>query len=224
MIQVSEAWTSTYPEAHMGALAMRDVSNPEHHAELEARKRALEEALRGRFAGASKADLAALPAMRAYEAYYKRFNKTYHVLLQLRSVALQGKPLPGVAALVEAAFMAELENGLLTASHDLDRVQPPITLDAARGDERYELLTGQDQTLKPKDMMMTDAGGVICSVIYGQDRRTAVRPDTRRVLFIVYAPGGIPAQAIREHLEDIRDNVLLVAPEAATEHLHVYGP
>jgi len=223
MIHVAHAWKVAYPTAHVGALAMHDVSNPRHHAELEERKRALEQALRSRFAGQSKADLAALPAMRAYEAYYKRFNKTYHVLLQLRSVALEGKPLPGVAALVEAGFMAELENGLLTAAHDLDRVEPPITLDAARGDEQYVLLNGQSQILKAHDMLMADAQGVICSVIYGQDRRTAVRPETRRVLFIVYAPEGIPAQAIRQHLEAIRDNVHLVAPGAVVDELHVYG-
>jgi DNA/RNA-binding domain of Phe-tRNA-synthetase-like protein len=161
--------------------------------------------------------------MRAYRAYYKRFRKTYHVLLQLRSVALEGKPLPGVAALVEASFMAEIKNGLLTAGHDLDQVHEPLTLDVARGDERYVVLNGREQQLKPGDMIMTDAQGVICSVIYGLDRRTAIRPGTQRVLFVVYAPAGIGAEAVRGHLEEIRDNVSLVAPGAVVEELHVYG-
>ena len=223
ILTVSTAWRTTYPQAHVGTLAMRDVANPRHHPALQARKQALEEALRARFAGQGKADLAALPAMRAYSAYYKPFRKTYHVLLQLRSVVLQGKSLPNVAALVEAMFMAELDNGLLTAGHDLDQAQAPLTLDVARGDERYVLLNGREQVLKPDDMIISDAQGVICSVIYGSDRRTAIGQETRRVLFVVYAPAGIDAAAVHRHLEEIRDNVWLIAPEAAVEELHVYG-
>jgi DNA/RNA-binding domain of Phe-tRNA-synthetase-like protein len=202
---------------------MGDVTNPRRHAELERRKQALEAELRTRFAGQSKADLAALDTMRAYRAYYKRFKKTYHVLLQLRSVALEGRSLPSVAALVEAMFMAELKNGLLTAGHDLDLVREPITLDVAQGDERYVLLNGREQQLKPHDMIMTDTKGVICSVIYGLDRRTAIGPETRRVMFVVYTPAGISAASVRQHLEEMRDNVQLVAPGATVEELHVYG-
>jgi DNA/RNA-binding domain of Phe-tRNA-synthetase-like protein len=223
ILTVSTAWRTTYPQAHVGTLAMRDVANPRHHPALQARKQALEEALRARFAGQGKAGLAALPAMRAYRAYYKRFKKTYHVLLQLRSVVLKGKPLPSVAALVEAMFMAELDNGLLTAGHDLDKAHAPLSLDVAGGDERYVLLNGREQELKPGDMIMSDTQGVICSVIYGADRRTAIGPGTQRVMFVVYAPAGIEAEAVRRHLEDIRDNVLLIAPGAAVEELHVYG-
>jgi len=222
IITPSNTWKTTYPQAHLGALAMHGVTNPRHHAELEQRKRALEAELQTRFADQTKADLAALPVMRAYRAYYKRFRKTYHVLLQLRSVA-QGKALPSVAALVEAMFMAEVKNGLLTAGHDLDHAHAPIALDVAQGDERYVMLNGREQTLKAGDMIMSDAQGVICSVIYGLDRRTAIRPKTRRVLFVVYAPAGIGAQAVYEHLREIRDNVLLVAPGAAVDELHVYG-
>jgi DNA/RNA-binding domain of Phe-tRNA-synthetase-like protein len=202
---------------------MHGVINPRHHAELEQRKRALEDELKKRFAGQTKADLGVLPTMRAYRDYYKRFRKTYHVLLQLRSVALEGKPLPSVAALVEAMFMSEIKNGLLTAGHDLAKAQEPITLDVANGDERYVMLNGRQQTLKAGDMIMTDAQGVICSVIYGLDRRTAIGPGTQRVMFIVYAPKGIGASAVRQHLEEIRDNVQLVAPQAIEDELTVYG-
>lgn len=223
IMTLSDAWKTTHPQAHVGALAMRDVSNPHRHAGLEQRKQALEAELRARFANQTKADLAALPVMQAYRAYYKRFKKTYHVLLQLRSVALQDKPLPSVAALVEAMFMAEIKNGLLTAGHDLDRTQAPLTLDAAQGDEHYTLFNGREQGLKAGDMILKDAQGVICSVIYGMDRRTVIGPKTQRVLFVVYAPEGIGAPAVYKHLEEIRDNVLLIAPGAVVEELHVYG-
>jgi DNA/RNA-binding domain of Phe-tRNA-synthetase-like protein len=202
---------------------MRGVTNPRHHTELEQRKRAVESQLRTQFAGQSKADVGALPTMQAYRTYYKRFKKTYHVLLQLRSVALEDKPIPSVAALVETMFISELQNGLLTAGHDLDKVVAPITLDVAKGHEQFTALNGREPTQKTGDMIMTDAEGVICSVIYGSDRRTAIGPSTNQVLFIVYAPAGIDAIKVRQHLQDIRENVLIVSPEAVTQELHVYS-
>jgi hypothetical protein len=130
-------------------VAMRNVANPATCPALEARKAALEADLRARFADKSRDDIKALPEMQAYAAYYKRFKKTYHVQLQLESVALKDKPIPSVAALVETMFMGELKNFLLTAVHDLDVVQPPVSINVADGSERYVMMNNEEQPLKP---------------------------------------------------------------------------
>jgi len=202
---------------------MRNVVNPESHAALDKRKEELENQLRARFSDYDRAALKALPTIQAYNAYYKRFKKTYHVQLQLESVIFKGRSIPPMAALVEAMFMAELKNLLLTAGHDLEAVQMPVRLDVAKGGERYIRLNGQEQELKAGDMMMADARGIISCVLYGPDFRTRIIPETRHVLFTVYAPAGIGEQAVYDHLQDIQANVLLVAPEASTESLEVYG-
>jgi len=221
MLIVSDAWKAAYPGAAAGILVMRSVANPAHHAELDRRKEELENQLRAQFADRSA--VTGLTTVQAYDTYFKRFKKTYHVQLQLESVALKGKSIPRVAALVEAMFMAELKNLLLTAGHDREAIQMPVRLDVADGSERYTLLNGQEQVLKPGDMMMADAQGVISSVLYGPDQRTRIRPETRQVLFAVYAPPGIGQQAVHLHLQDIQANVRLVAPEAKAELLEVYG-
>jgi DNA/RNA-binding domain of Phe-tRNA-synthetase-like protein len=228
MLTVSETWKETYPGAAVGILALRGVTNPKRHPELEARKAALEGRLRAQFAGQTKADLKALPIIQAYTAYYKRFKKTYHLLLQLESVALKGQPIPSVAALVEAMFMAELDDLLLTAGHDLALVEQPLRLDVADGSERFVNIAGQENALKPGDMFIADARGVLSSIVYGSDRRTMITPDTTQALFTTYAPagtgvpGGIGAQAVHQHLEHIRENVLLFAPQAETVVHEVY--
>jgi len=224
MIIVSDAWKAAFPEARMGALVMRNVLNPITNANLEARKRDLEDRLRARFAGSGPDDLKALEEIAAYQSYYRRFGKSYHVLLQLESVALRGKSIPSVAALVAAMFLAELQNLLLTAGHDLAAVRPPALFDVATGNERFLKLNEQEQQLKAGDMMMVDGEGVISSVLYGPDHRTRITPSTRDVLFVVYAPTGIGENAVARHLETIRENVLLVAPRAETEQLRVFGP
>jgi len=223
MFIVSEAWKMAYPGAAVGVLTMRNVINPEHHVALDKRKDELENQLRSRFSDYDRAALKALPTIQAYNTYFKRYKKTYHVRLQLESVVFKGKAIPRVAGLVEAMFMAELKNLLLTAGHDLEALQMPVKIDVAEGSERYIRLNGQEQKLKPGDMMIADAQGVMSSVLYGPDRRTRITSETRQVIFTVYAPPGIGKQAVCDHLHDIRANVLLFAPNANVELLEAYG-
>jgi DNA/RNA-binding domain of Phe-tRNA-synthetase-like protein len=221
MFQLSNSWKAAYPDSHAGVLAMRDASNPVQHAELEKRKAALEDELRARFAGQDRAALLRHPVLQAYDAYYRRFKKTYHVQLQLESILFKGKSIPTVAALVEAMFMAEMDNLLLTAGHDLDSLHLPLTLDVANGTESYILLRGDLQTPKEGDMMILDGEGIISNILYGPDQRTQIAAGTRNVVFTVYAPAGITPEAIQHHLEEIRDNVLLIVPSAHVELLQV---
>src|SRR5512144_2046502 len=196
MFEATSAWKSIYPEAHAGVLVMRAVSNPAHHAGLESQKAALEERLRAQFAGQDRAAIASHPILQAYGEYYRQFKKTYHIQLQLESIVLKGKSIPSVAALVEAMFMAEMQDMLLTAGHDLDVLQMPLKLDVATGTEQYTLLRGEEQVLKSGDMMISDQTGIISSIIYGPDQRTQITPLTRNVVFTVYAPPEIAEQTV----------------------------
>jgi DNA/RNA-binding domain of Phe-tRNA-synthetase-like protein len=222
MFEVTSAWKFAYPEACAGVLVMRAVSNPAHDPALESRKAALEEGLRSQFSGQDRSTIASHPILRAYGDYYRQFKKTYHIQLQLESIVLKGRSIPSVAALVEAMFMAEMKDMLLTAGHDLDSLHLPLTLDVATGSERYTLLRGEEQVLKAGDMMISDQIGVISSILYGPDQRTQINPDTHNVIFTVYAPPGIDEQTATQHLQGIKDNVALFAPQAQVELLKVY--
>jgi DNA/RNA-binding domain of Phe-tRNA-synthetase-like protein len=223
MLIVTDRWKTTYPGAWVGILTMRNAANPEHHPELDKHKIELESQLRAQFSGYTKKELSLLPSIQPYSAYFGRHKKTYHVQLQLESVALKGKPITRASALVESMFMAELKNQLLTAGHDRHALRPPVRLDIAAGSESYTLLNGESQVLKAGDMMMADAQGIISSVLYGPDRRTCITPETRDAFFAVYAPPGIGEQAVFQHLDDIRTNVMLVTPDAEVELLQVFG-
>jgi len=223
MFEVTSAWKSAFPEAHAGVLVMRDVISPAHHAELEKHKTELEEGLRSQFSGWDRAGMSNLPILQAYNTYYRRFKKTYHVQLQLESIAWKGRSIPSVSALVEAMFMAEMKNMLLTAGHDLDILHLPLTLDVSKGTESYTLLRGDEQVLKAGDMMIGDGMGIVSSIVYGPDQRTQITDGTRNVVFTVYAPPGINEQAVTQHLQDIQEYVMIIAPQAQVELLIVYG-
>jgi DNA/RNA-binding domain of Phe-tRNA-synthetase-like protein len=222
LFEIADAWQKAFPGAHAGILALRGAANPASHPGLQIRKGELETRLRERYAGSDRAALLNLPELRSYDAYYKQFKKTYHIQLQLESIILKGKGIPTVAALIEAMFMAEMEDLLLTAGHDADALTPPVRLEVAAGNEVYTLLRGEEQTLKPGDMFIRDAQSVISSIIYGPDQRTQIRPGTGNVLFTTYAPAGIPAETVQAHLENIGRNVRIFAPNAVTDTLKVY--
>jgi DNA/RNA-binding domain of Phe-tRNA-synthetase-like protein len=222
LLTVAQAWREAYPGASVGILAMERVANLARHAVLEQQKEALEAKLRARYGEMDRATLRSLPTFAAYANYYKRFRKSYHVQLQLESIAWKGRSIPAVATLVEAMFMAELDNGLLTAGHDLAAVVGPVRVDVATGEELYRCLNGHEQVLKAGDMYIADSQGVLSSILYGPDARTPIGPETKRVLFTVYAPAGIEPASVQEHLEEIRDYARLIAPGAEVVELAVY--
>ncbi len=222
VFEVSESWKEAFNGSYAAVLLMRDVANPPGHPALDEKKRDLERQLRTLYAGAARSQLDKHPVIMAYSDYYRLFHKTYHVKLQLESVVFKGKPIGSGFSLVDAMFLAELKNMILTAGHDLDSIRPPVRLEASKGEERYVLLNGKEQSLKPRDMIMRDQEGVISSVLYGPDKRTRIRPQTRDVLFAIYAPRGICREDVKAHLHDIETNVRIIAPQARVEMMEVF--
>jgi len=222
LLIISNEMKKVYPEALLGILAIRNVCNPTQHEELDRCKFELENNLREKYAGLDKAYLKNMEPIKTFSDYYKRFKKTYHVLLQLESIVFKNKSIPKVASLVEAMFMAELKNLLLTAGHDLDAVDLPIKLDVSSGGEKYTQINGQEKELLPNDMMVSDLQGITSSIIYGPDKRTRINPDTRNVLFVVYAPPGIEKSKVFQHLQDIQKYVHIIASKSEVELLKVF--
>ncbi|GAG05114.1 unnamed protein product, partial [marine sediment metagenome] len=160
LLIISDEIKKVYPEALLGILAIRNVGNPNQHEELDRCKLELESNLREKYAGLDKAYLKNMEPIKTYSDYYKKFKKTYHLLLQLESIIFKNKSIPKVASLVEAMFMAEIKNLLLTAGHDLDAIDLPIKLDVSSGGEKYIQISGQEKDLIHNDMMVSDLQGI----------------------------------------------------------------
>jgi DNA/RNA-binding domain of Phe-tRNA-synthetase-like protein len=216
-ISATDRWRAAYPGAIFGLLELSGVDNSNSSASLDLRKRELEERLRDRYQGFTRPDFLALPAMSAYERYYRKFQKTYHVLLQLESIVLKGKGLPSVSPLVDSNFMAEVETLVLTAGHDVAKLQGPISMDIAVPGDETTLMNGIPKPMLPGDMVMRDDLGLCCSILYGQDNRSPISPGTSHVLYVAYAPAGVPPEAVEAQLAKIEENVRLFSPRAGLE-------
>lgn len=216
-IAVTEAWKATYPGAQIGLLEISGVDNTQQAPELDHEKRAIEGRLREKYAGFSREDFLELPVLKAYHRYYRKFGYTYHVLLQLESVALKGKSLPNVSPLVDANFAAELDRLILTAGHDVERLAAPVLIDVARAGDEIVQMGGARKEVPVGDMLMRDGQGIACTILRGQDDRSPVSRATTRVLYVSYAPAGITEDQVRAQLAGIEKHVRSFAPACRVE-------
>jgi DNA/RNA-binding domain of Phe-tRNA-synthetase-like protein len=200
---------------------MTRVRNPDGDVVLDALLDQTAAEIRDRYAGLTRTDLVARPELAAYATYYRRFDKTYHVLLQLESVAFKGKPLRARGALVAAMFRAELETGLLTAGHDADFLVGGLTVDLVAAGDRYTGIGGRPIEAAPGDMCIRDGAGIVSSIVYGPDDRSRLREETRAAVFTTYAPAGIGTDAVTRHLGAIAIGIRAVAPDSVVESMEV---
>ena len=91
----------------MGVITMRKITAQGISTSLDEKRAAVESQLRERYRGMRRPDFLQVPQIAAYSTYYKRFKKTYHLLLQLETVAQKNKPISGGVPIVQAMFMAE---------------------------------------------------------------------------------------------------------------------
>jgi DNA/RNA-binding domain of Phe-tRNA-synthetase-like protein len=220
-ITATDNWRISHPGAVIGLLELSDVDNTRSSPKLDAHKRETEARLRGHYAGYTRQDFLSLPVMTAYQKYYKRFTKTYHVLLQLESIVLKGKSLPDVSPLVDSNFIAEVDTLVLTAGHDVAKLVSPVVMDVSQKGDQIIRMSGDAKLMEVGDMVMRDATGVVCSIIYGQDNVSPITSATAHVIYVAYAPVGVLPDAVEHHLRMIEENVRVFSPSIRTEQLRL---
>lgn len=212
-ISVTDEWQTTHPGTVIGLLEISGAENTHPSPRLDERKREIEARLRSRYQGFTRQDFLALPVMAAYERYYKRFEKTYHVQLQVESIVLKGKNLPDVSPLVDSNFIAEVETLVLTAGHDVARLQGSILIDVSHEGDKITQMNGATRPIRAGDMIMKDTNGISCSIIYGQDNRSPISPGTAQVLYVAY----VPVEVVEAQLHKIEENIRLFSPKTIIE-------
>jgi DNA/RNA-binding domain of Phe-tRNA-synthetase-like protein len=217
LISGTSEWRATHPGSIIGLLELSGVVNTHPSAQVDDRKRETEQRLREQYKGFTRQDFMALPVISAYDQYYKRFNKTYHVQLQLESIVLKGKNMPNMSPLVDANFVAEIETLVLTAGHDVGKLHGSVIIDVSREGDQITQMNGETRPIRAGDMIMRDANGVCCSIIYGQDNRSPISSETSHVLYVAYAPPGVPEEVVESQLLKIDEAVRLFSPTVVVE-------
>ena len=118
---------------------------------------------------------------------------------------------------MDANFIAEVETLVLTAGHDVAKLREPITIDVSREGDQMTQMNGTSKAIRAGDMIMRDANGISCSIIYGQDNRSPITAQTSHVLYVAYAPAGVPADIVDSQLQKIEENIRLFSPNVIVE-------
>jgi DNA/RNA-binding domain of Phe-tRNA-synthetase-like protein len=198
-IELTPAFRAARPDGVFGALIAHGCPNRPRATALGPDQRIVEARLRERFAvNAIDAD----PTAAAYAGYFRRFGGRYPVVHQAKTITA-GRAIESSSALVEVMFTAELDSLVLTSGHDLDALNGPLRVDVAGAGETYTKISGREQAIRPGDMVVRDAEGVIASVVFGPDLRTRLREDSHAVLFGAWCPVGIPAKTVEAHLASL---------------------
>lgn len=220
-VTATDEWRRAHPGAAIGFLELSDVDNTHPSEALETRKRQVEDQLRSTYRGFDRAAFLALPVLAAYKSYYRQFKKTYHIQLQIESIVLHAKGLPTVSPLVDCNFVAEMETFVLTAGHDVGRLREPVLIDVSREGDTMAQMQGGIKAIRAGDMVMRDREGISCSILYGQDSRSPISPGTSHVLFVSYAPPGVPPELVTTHHQTIETYVRLFSASCRREQNRV---
>lgn len=220
MLNIDERICITYPGTKMGILMIADVSPSDTYTETQMAQDL--KALHQKYAHLNRKELKKLHPVSAYVDYYKRFGYSYHLLAQLDSVLKGKKTLHNDSALLQAMFISELDNMLLTAGHDLAKLDLPLRLKISTGTELYSSISSKEVTTINGDMALRDRAGTISSILRGPDHKSRITSSTTEAVFTIYAPPGIEANYIQHGLKGLEKRIKSCSPSARTELLQVY--
>jgi len=219
MLSINKTIKDTYPNLPFGIMIMKNLCNTNTHPKLDEEKIILEESIIKKYGSLSRSELKAASPLKEYAQFYKAFKKTYHVQLQLESVAQKGKSLPSVAAIVEAMFMAELKNQILTAGYDLSNIKLPVEATVSDGDVSFIGMGEKEKTPPEGDVIFKSMNTILGSIICGPNHQNRIIRETTSVMFTVYGVPNITQDQIEQHFNDIAHYVKIVSPNATIENI-----
>jgi DNA/RNA-binding domain of Phe-tRNA-synthetase-like protein len=150
-------------------------------------------------------------AFSAFGAKPSRFPSSVEALL---SRALKGQGLPRVNRLVDLYNAISVLHVVPVGGEDLDRIEPPMRLVRAQGDEPFDVREAEAvEHPRPGEVVWRDARAVTCRRWnWRQGRRTALSDATTRALFVF------------DRLEPMALADLQAAAADLTEHLSAWCP
>lgn len=149
-----------------------------------------------------------------YFRFFKKFKKTYPVLMQLESILLKGRPFPDANPITAIPFLAELETQHLLGAHDVEQVQGGVQLFAGTEKAPFPGMRGEEVHTYPGDFCGRDDGGIIFSMIAGADDRTCVQESSTHVFYPAFGVAGQSVEELTAVLNRLEEYVRTLAPDA----------
>jgi len=149
-----------------------------------------------------------------YVRFFKKFKKTYPVMMQFESVMFKGRPFPDYNPVAEVPFLMEIVSHVLSGTHDVDQIRGTVELYSATAKEEFPGMRGVPFHTYPGDFCGRDEEGIIFSFIAGADERTCARLDSRHVIYPVFGTPDLPVSVIRDAMDHLIRYIRVLAPDA----------
>lgn len=149
-----------------------------------------------------------------YYRYFKKYKKSYPVMMQLESFLLKGRPFPSGNPVNEIAFLAELKTQILLGSHDIDRIEGDMTLFCGTEKTDFPGMRGDMIHIYPGDVSARDERDIILSMIAGADNRTYITEDSRNIAYIFFGTDKTPEDQFDRMTELLSRYIHTLAPAA----------
>ena len=149
-----------------------------------------------------------------YVRFFKKFKKTYPVMMQFESVMFKGRPFPDFNPVAEVAFLMEIVTHVLSGTHDVDQIQGTVELYSATAKEDFPGMRGTLFHTYPGDFCGRDDAGIIFSLIAGADERTCARTGSRHVFYPIFGTPDLPETVIQSAMETLVAYICVLSPEA----------
>lgn len=152
-----------------------------------------------------------------YYRFFKKFKKTYPVLLQAESVLFKGRPFPNENPVVELPFLLEICTFVLSGTHDIDYVDGPVTLFTPDAKIPFPGMRGEESHTYPNDICARDNSGIILSMIAGADARTYGRPESNHVFYPIFGTPDTTPEMLESALDRLTSYIRVLASDAQIE-------
>lgn len=119
-----------------------------------------------------------------FDRFFKSNGEEFPLPKQIASAASRG--FPPVPTPVLALLALEAATGILMGVQNLDAIDSFIALDCLESTESFIGMRGENVTCAAGQIVVRDKQGIIASLFRGPDKRTAVQPDGRNLLFYVF--------------------------------------
>jgi hypothetical protein len=119
-----------------------------------------------------------------FERFFTANQQEFPLAKQIASIASRG--FPPVPDPVRALLALEAATGILMGIQNLDAIDSFITLDCLESTESFIGMRGERVTCTMGQIVVRDKQGIIASLFRGPDKRTAVHPNGRNLLFYVF--------------------------------------
>ncbi|MGN0658793.1 MAG: hypothetical protein ACI4LA_04225 [Emergencia sp.] len=150
----------------------------------------------------------------AYYRYFKKYKKSYPVMMQLESFLLKGRPFPKGNPVNEIAFLAELKTQILLGTHDIDRIEGDMVMFCGTEKTDFPGMRGEPVHIYPGDVSGRDDRDIIISMIAGADDRTCITTESRHIAYLFFGTAATPESQFAEMAELLSRYTRTLAPEA----------